>query len=81
MGTKSTAQGIIAGKDTNCLLDTGLQVTTVPQSFYEQNLSDLTIHPLGDLLDVEGANSQLVPYLGYIELSVTFLKDLIGADI
>lgn len=81
MGTKTTAQVTIEGKDTNCLLDTGLQVTTVPQSFYEQHLSDLTIHPLDDLLDVEGANGQFVPYIGYIELSVTFLKDFVGTDI
>lgn len=81
VGTKTTVQVIIAGRETNCLLDTGLQVTTVPQSFYEQHLSDLTIHPLGDLLDVEGANGQLVPYLGYVELSVTFLKDFVGTDI
>lgn len=80
VGTKTTAQVTIAGKDTTCLLDTGSQVTTVPQSFYEQHLPDLTIHPLGDLLDVEGANGQLVPYLGYIELSVTFPKDFVGAD-
>lgn len=46
VGTKTTAQVTIEGKDTNCLLDTGSQVTTVPQSFYEQHLSDLTIHPL-----------------------------------
>lgn len=81
VGTKTTAQVTIAGKDTSCLLDPGSQVTTVPQSFYEQHLSDLTLHPLGDLLDVEGANGQSVPYLGYIELSITFLKDFVGTDI
>lgn len=81
VGTKTTAQVTIAGKDTNCLLDTGSQVTTIPQSFYEQHLSELTIHPLNDLLDVEGANGQSVPYLGYIELSITFPKDFVGSDI
>lgn len=81
VGTKTTAQVTIAGRDISCLLDTGLQVTTVPQSFYEQYLSDLTIHPLGDLLDVEGANGQSVPYLGYIELFITFPKDFVGTDI
>lgn len=81
VGTKTTAQVTIAGKDISCLLDTGSQVTTVPQSFYEQHLSDLTLHPLGDLLDVEGANGQSVPYLGYIELSIKFLKDFVGTDI
>lgn len=81
VGIKCTAQVIIAGKDTSCLLDTGSQVTTVPKSFYEQHLSDLTLHPLDDLLEVEGANGQSVPYLGYIELSITFLNDFVGTDL
>lgn len=61
VGTKTTSTVTIAGKHTNCLLDTGSQVTTVPQSFNEQHLSELTIHPLHDLLDVEGANGQSFP--------------------
>lgn len=81
VGTKTTAQVTIAGKTTSCLLDTGSQVTTVPLTFYEQHLSDLTTHPLGDLLDVEGANGQSVPYLGYIELSLIFPKDFVGTDL
>lgn len=80
VGTKCTAQVTIAGKDTSCLLDTGSQVTTIPQSFYEQYLSELTIHPLYDLLDVEGANGESVPYLGYIELSITFPKEFAGSE-
>lgn len=56
-------------------------MTTVPQSFYEQHLSDLPINLLGDLLDVEGANGQSVPYLCYVELSITFPKDFVGLDI
>uniref|UniRef100_A0A0S7F2X0 PPUP7114 n=1 Tax=Poeciliopsis prolifica TaxID=188132 RepID=A0A0S7F2X0_9TELE len=81
VGTKTTAQVSIAGKDTNCLLDTGSQVTTVPQSFYEEHLSDLTIHSLNDLLEVERANGQFVPYLGYVELTITFPKEFVGSDI
>ena len=81
IGTKTTAMITIAGKDTNCLLDTGSQVTTIPQSFYEQYLSELTIHPLHNLLDVEGANGQTVPYLGYVELSITFPREFVGSDV
>nr|XP_020453624.1 uncharacterized protein LOC109958967 [Monopterus albus] len=81
VGTKTTAQVTIVGRSTGCLLDTGSQVTTVPQSFYEQYLSDLPIHPLNDLLDVEGANGQSVPYLGYIELGITFSEDFVGAEV
>lgn len=39
------------------------------------------IKPLHDLLEVEGAAGQLVPYLGYIKMSVTFLRDFLESDI
>lgn len=65
----------------SCLLDTGSQVTTVPQSIYEQHLADQEIKPLHDLLEVEGANGQAVPYLGYIEMTVVFPQALLGVPI
>ena len=80
VGTKYTAQVTIADQEVNCLLDTGSQVTTVPLSFYEQHLSSQDIKSLNNLLGVEGANGQEVPYLGYIELSVTFPKEFVGVD-
>ena len=81
VGTKSTAQVTIKGKEVNCLLDTGSQVTTIPQSFYSQHLSEQEIKPLFNLLEVEGAAGQAVPYLGYVELAVTFPKELVGASV
>ncbi len=33
------------------------------------------------MLEVEGANVQAVPYLGYIELTLKFPKALIGAEV
>lgn len=40
VGAKTTAQVSISGKPTSCLLDTGSQGTTVPQSFYQQHITD-----------------------------------------
>lgn len=80
VGTKSTAKVHIKGEEVSCLLDTGSQVTTVPRSFYEQHFPEQDIKPLHDLLEVEGANGQSVPYLGYIEMTVTFPKEFIGAS-
>lgn len=71
----------IEGNPVNCLLDTGSQVTTIPQTFFQQNLSEYQIKPLFDLLEVEGAKGQSVPYLKYIKLSVTFPKEFLGVDI
>lgn len=71
----------VEGRSTTSLLDTGSQVTTVPQSFYQQHLSEHEIKPLFDLLEVQGANGQCVPYLGYIELNITFPKEFLGVEI
>lgn len=71
----------IKDQEVTCLLDTGSQVTTIPQSFYERHLSGQEIKPLHDLLEVEGAAGQSVPYLGYIKLAVTFPKEFVGAPI
>lgn len=35
---------------------------------------------LDDLLQVEGAGGQVVPYVGYIEVTITFPKEFVGTD-
>lgn len=80
IGAKCTAQVEVAGVMCDCLLDTGSQVTTITKSFYNENLYNKSINSLNDLLEVEGANGQNVPYLGYAELNITFPKDFVGVD-
>lgn len=72
IGSRCTGQVVISGQEFSCLLDTGSQVTTIPISVYNQHFSRQPVHPLNDLLQVEGAAGQEVPYLGYIEMTVTF---------
>lgn len=62
-------------------LDTGSQVTTVPQSFYEQHLSEYPINSINDILEVEGANGLSVPYEGYIEVDITFPEEFLGVSV
>ncbi|KAK7899349.1 hypothetical protein WMY93_020202 [Mugilogobius chulae] len=81
VGSKCTALVQIAGRSCSCLLDTGSQVTTIPISFYNSTLSDQPVKPLDDLLHVEGAAGQTVPYLGYVEVPITFSKDFLGSEI
>lgn len=71
----------IKGEEINCPLDSGTQVTTVPQSFYEQHFSEQEIKPLYDFLEVEGVNGQPVRYLNYLEMTVTFPKEFMGVSI
>lgn len=80
VGTKSTGQIIIDGTSFNCLLDTGSQVTTISQSFYNSYLYEHEIQPLNNLLEIEGANGQVVPYLGFVELNIAFPPEFLGAS-
>lgn len=42
-------------------------------------MSDQPIHSLDELLHVEGAAGQSVPYLGYVETTVAFPEDFLGS--
>lgn len=81
VGSKCSAVIQIAGQNYHCLLDTGSQVTTIPVSFYNQSLSDHPVKPLYNLLQVEGAAGQSVPYLGYVEMTIGFHKEFLGEEI
>jgi hypothetical protein len=61
----------IEGHVIRCLVDTGSQVTTITQSFYEHLLkSKPTLHDTTNWMTVRGANQLEVPYVGYIEVTV-----------
>ena len=51
------------------------------QSFHESYLSNLKIHPLNELLEVEAANGQAVPYSGFIKADITFPESCFGFEI
>lgn len=80
VGSKCTASVNVDGVDCSCLLDTGSQVTTVAKSFYQTHLSEHSIRPISDILEVEGANGQPVPYLGYVEVHLKFPKALLESE-
>jgi hypothetical protein len=46
-------------------------VSTITQSFYDQNLKDVPVYPVKDLLRVECANGEFLPYAGYLEVDLT----------
>ncbi len=80
VGRKSTANVEVGGVGCNCLLDTGSQVTTISQSFYNDHLLEYIIKPVSDILEVEGANGEPVPYAGYVEISLKFPKEFIASE-
>lgn len=78
VGSKHITALIVDGIQCECLLDTGSQVTTVSESFHKLHLPSRPILSLRNLLDVEGAGGQAVPYLGYVELSLCFPEEVTG---
>lgn len=60
----------INGIPTAALLDTGSTVSTICESFYEQNLQDVEIQDIGDLFELKCADGSDLPYKGAVELDV-----------
>lgn len=56
--------------ETTALLDTGSCISYISQSFYQQHLSELEIHPLKNILNVECADGSKLPYIGYVEATL-----------
>ena len=81
IGPKCTSAVVIEGVQCDSLLDSGSQVTTVSQSLHTTHLSHLPIYPIRDLLDIEGAGGQEVPYSGYIQVSIDFPENIMGKPV
>lgn len=60
------------------MLDTGSTVSTICESFYEQNLQDVEIQDIGDLFELKCADGSNLPYKGAIELDV--ISEGLGDD-
>ena len=68
VGNVNEANVQIEGVSTNTLLDTGSCVSTISQTFFEQNLAHLELHDIGNLLKVECADGQSLLYSGYVKV-------------
>jgi hypothetical protein len=61
------------------LIDTGATVSIVSESFHSEFLGHVPIHPLGDILEIEAATGDVLPYLGYIDVAIS--TNGAGADV
>ena len=66
VGEPNEVVGSIGDISCKMLIDTGSQVSTVAQHFYDTHLSHIELHDCHNLLRVEGASGVQIPYLGYI---------------
>lgn len=78
VGDSCEGLAYLDGVQCKCLIDTGSQVTCLSESFYRQNLGHRELYSVNDLLHIEGAAGQVVPYLGYIEVELRFPKNMCG---
>ena len=61
---------------TSALLDTGSCVSIISKAFYDQYLSHTEVKPLDRILYIECADGNTLPYLGYIEVSITAIEGI-----
>lgn len=79
VGSRSLVNVTIGGIQHECLIDSGSQVTTISKSFRDSHLASHPLCPLANLIEVEGAAGQRVPYIGYIEIDILFPETFTGS--
>lgn len=80
VGSRSLVNVTIGEIQHECLIDSGSQVTTISKSFHDSHLASHPICPLANLIEVEGAAGQRVPYIDYIEIDIFFPDTFTGSS-
>ncbi|XP_064417743.1 uncharacterized protein LOC135358269 [Latimeria chalumnae] len=62
----------VDGIETNCLVDSGSQVSCIQEGFYRRNLSHKELHHIEELILFSVLGGQELPYLGYVTLNIQF---------
>lgn len=70
VGSASEVYIVLEGQTVKALLDTGSTVSTLSLTFYNQYLKHLPLQSITNLIHIECADGQPLPYIGYIEASV-----------
>lgn len=61
----------INGIATTALLDTGSCISIISETFHKDKLPETEMKPLSGILQVECADGNTLPYLGYVEVDIT----------
>ena len=69
VGSANETSIMLNGQTYSALLDTGSMISTISDNLCQ--FHKLPIHPLRDLIRVEGASGHEIPYLGYTEVEIT----------
>jgi hypothetical protein len=71
VGSTNEASIIIEGVKEMALLDTGASVSTISEDFYKQHLQHFELEEINLILNIECANGQNLPYLGYVKADIS----------
>lgn len=69
----------VQGVDVCCLLDTGAQVSTLTEAFYQEHLAarpGIELLDISQVMKVVGTQGAVVPYRGYVELDLMIADNL-----
>jgi len=57
--------------ETFALLDTGSQVSSISEAYFQKHFAGETLHDVSELLKVETVSGDVLPYQGYVECSIS----------
>ena len=72
IGKRCQSAILLDGIEVECLLDSGSQVSTVSEGFYNRYLSSRPLESLQSAINIEGIGGHRLPYLGYVSVPVQF---------
>lgn len=76
VGDTNEVDILLGNRPARALLDTGSCVSIVAESFYQEHLSHREIRPVDEILNIECADGQSLPYKGYIETEIRVQRGL-----
>lgn len=76
VGETNEAHILVNDIQTTALLDTGSCVSVISESFVKKELKSIEIQPLNNILKIECADGQELPYIGYVEIDLRINKGL-----
>ena len=71
VGNANIVDIFIEGVQTTALLDTGASISFINENLYNKYFSDMELHSLDTVLEVECADGKELPYLGYIKANIS----------
>ena len=73
ISSSPTAEIVMGGVTTKCILDSGAETSLITWSFYEKHLVNKvgSLRPVGKFIRLTGANDLDIPIKGYLEIPIT----------